>query len=211
MARYTGPVCRLCRRNGNKLFLKGERCYTPRCAIEKHRGAPGEQASMMMRRRITEYGTQLQEKQKARQIYGILERQFRNYIDKANRMSGVTGDRLLQLLERRLDNAVYRLGFGDSRAQARQVVLHGHITVNGRKASIPSYQIKAGDVIGWRERSKKTEYFKIVSESLGKRPVPAWMTVDPGEITGTVATLPEPSDIDTTINTRMIVEFYSRK
>lgn len=211
MARYTGPVCRLCRRNGNKLFLKGERCYTPRCAIEKHRGPPGEQASMMMRRRITEYGTQLQEKQKARQIYGVLERQFRNYIDKANRMSGVTGDRLLQLLERRLDNAVYRLGFGDSRAQARQVVLHGHITVNGRKASIPSYQIKAGDVIGWRERSKKTEYFKIVSESLGKRPVPAWMTVDTGEITGTVATLPEPTDIDTTINTRMIVEFYSRK
>ena len=210
MARYTGPVCRLCRRVGEKLFLKGERCLTPKCAIERRNNPPGEHGANR-RRRVSEHGLQLREKNRARAVYGVLERQFRNYIDKANRMSGVTGDRLLQLLERRLDNAVYRLGFGDSRAQARQVVLHGHITVNGRKASIPSYQIKAGDVIGWREQSKKTEYFKIVSESLGKRPVPAWMTVDPGEITGTISTLPEPSDIDTTINTRMIVEFYSRK
>ncbi|NQW15984.1 MAG: 30S ribosomal protein S4 [Chloroflexi bacterium] len=211
MARYTGPVCRQCRRNGNKLFLKGERCYTPRCAIEKHRGKPGQQASQMMRSRITEYGTQLQEKQKARQMYGVLERQFKNYIDRANRMSGVTGDRLLQLLERRLDNAVYRMGFADSRNQARQLVNHGHFTVNGRKASIPSFLIKQGDLVSWREQSRKTEIFKIVSESLGKRPTPTWLTVDTGEVTGSITTLPEPTEIDSAIDTRMIVEFYSRR
>ena len=211
MARYTGPVCRQCRRNGNKLFLKGERCYTPRCAIEKHRGPPGQQATQMIRRRITEYGTQLQEKQKARQIYGVLERQFKIYIERANRMSGVTGDRLLQILERRLDNTVYRMGFADSRNQARQLVNHGHFTVNGRKASIPSFQIKQGDVVSWREQSRKTEIFKIVSESLGKRPTPTWLSVDTGTVEGTITTLPEPTEIDSAIDTRMIVEFYSRR
>jgi small subunit ribosomal protein S4 len=165
----------------------------------------------MMRRRITEYGTQLQEKQKARQMYGVLERQFKNYIERANRMSGVTGDRLLQILERRLDNTVYRMGFADSRNQARQLVNHGHFTVNGRKASIPSFQIKQGDVVSWREQSRKTEIFKIVSDSLGKRPTPTWLSVDTGTVEGTVATLPEPTEIDSAIDTRMIVEFYSRR
>jgi small subunit ribosomal protein S4 len=165
----------------------------------------------MMRRRITEYGTQLAEKQKARQMYGVLERQFKNYIERANRMSGVTGDSLLQILERRLDNAVYRMGFADSRNQARQLVNHGHITVNGRKASIPSIQIKQGDVVAWREQSRKTEIFKIVSDSLGKRPTPTWLTVDGGTVAGTVTTLPEPTEIDSAIDTRMIVEFYSRR
>lgn len=211
MARYTGPVCRLCRRNGSKLFLKGDRCYTPRCAIEKRRNPPGEGMSRMMRRRISEYGQQLREKQKARQIYGVLERQFKIYVDRASRSTGVTGERLLQQLERRLDNVAYRLGFADSRAQARQLVLHFHLQVNGRRVNIPSYQVEAGDVIKWREQSKKNEYFKTVSESLGKRPTPGWLTVDRDEISGTVAALPEPSEVDTSIDTRLIVEFYSRK
>ncbi len=211
MARYTGPVCRLCRRNGSKLFLKGERCYTPRCAIEKRRNPPGEQMNRMMRRRVTEYGQQLQEKQKTRQIYGVLERQFRNYIEKATRAAGVTGDTLMQMLERRLDNVVYRLGFADSRAQARQLVNHSHFQVNGRRVNIPSYEVRTGDVIQWREQSKKNEYFKAMSESLGKRPVPGWLTVDRGEVSASVAALPEPADVDATIDTRLIVEFYSRK
>ena len=211
MARYTGPVCRLCRRNGSKLFLKGERCYTPRCAIEKRRGRPGEASTRMMRRRITEYGTQLQEKQKARQIYGVLERQFKTYIEKASRMSGVTGDRLLQLLERRLDNAVYRLGFADSRSQARQIVNHGLIDVNGRRVMTPSYMIKAGDIVTWRERARKTEFYKTISETVGTRTVPAWLSLDSGAMSGSVNMLPEPTDVDTAIDTRLIVEFYSRK
>lgn len=211
MARYTGPVCRLCRRNGSKLFLKGERCYTARCAIEKRRNPPGDQSGRQFRRRITEYGQQLQEKQKTRQIYGVLERQFRNYIEKATRSAGVTGETLLQMLERRLDNVVYRLGFADSRSQARQLVKHGHFQVNGKRANIPSFEVKAGDVIQWRAAKKNNTYFKEMSESLGKRPVPSWLTVDRTEISASISTLPEPSDIDTTIDTRLIVEFYSRK
>lgn len=211
MARYTGPVCRLCRRQGTKLFLKGERCYTPRCPIEKRRGQPGDRGARAMRRRVTEYGQQLNEKQKARQIYGLLERQFRNYVDRATRLSGVTGDRLIEILERRLDNAVFRLSFADSRTQARQLVAHGHIQVNGRRVSIPSFQVEHGDTITWRDQSRNNEYYKVLVESLGKRPVPSWLNLDRGQVQGTVVAAPEPTDVDTSIDTRLIVEYYSRR
>lgn len=211
MARYTGPVCRLCRHSGTKLFLKGERCYSPRCAIERRRGQPGSVTSRNTRRRVTEYGQQLNEKQKARQIYGVLERQFKTYIDKATRLSGVTGDRLLQLLEQRLDNVVFRLGFADSRSQARQIVSHGHITVNQRPVNISSFQVKPGDVVAWREQSTDTECYKTVAEQLGKRPVPGWLQLDRGKVAGTVSAAPEASDVDTSVDTRLIVEFYSRR
>lgn len=211
MARYTGPVCRLCRRQGTKLFLKGERCYTPRCPIEKRRGQPGDRGARAMRRRVTEYGQQLNEKQKARQIYGLLERQFRNYVDRATRLSGVTGDRLIEILERRLDNAVFRLSFADSRTQARQLVAHGHIQVNGRRVSIPSFQVEHGDTITWRDQSRNNEYYKVLVESLGKRPVPRWLNLDRGQVQGTVVAAPEPTDVDTSIDTRLIVEYYSRR
>ena len=165
MARYNGPACRLCRRVGEKLFLKGERCYTPRCAVDKRRAAPGEQAAnagFARRRRMSEHGTQLREKQKARYVYGTLERQFSNYMDAATRATGVTGDRLMQLLERRLDNVVYRLAFGDSRNQSRQLINHGHFQVNGRKVDIPSFMVKPGDVVSWREQSRSNNYFKTM-------------------------------------------------
>lgn len=214
MARYNGPVCRLCRRVGEKLFLKGERCYTPRCAVDKRRSPPGEQAAnagFQRRRRISEHGTQLREKQKARYVYGTLERQFSNYMKEASRSTGVTGERLMQLLERRLDNVVYRLAFGDSRSQARQLVNHGHFQVNGRRVDIPSYLVKPGDVISWREQSRSNEYFKTMKETLPKRTVPGWLQLNTENAIGTVAALPDPSEIDTKVDTRMIVEFYSRR
>ena len=208
MARYIGPKCKLSRRQGVDLFLKSRaRPIESKCQLEKPPGQHGEGRG----RRLSDYALQLREKQKLRFIYGVLERQFKNYIERANRMSGVTGDRLLQIPERRLDNTVYRMGFADSRNQARQLVNHGHFTVNGRKASIPSFQIKQGDVVSWREQSRKTEIFKIVSESLGKRPTPTWLSVDTGTVEGTITTLPEPTEIDSAIDTRMIVEFYSRR
>ena len=214
MARYNGPACRLCRRVGEKLFLKGERCYTPRCAVDKRRSPPGEQAAnagFQRRRRISEHGTQLREKQKARFVYGTLERQFSNYMKEATRASGVTGDRLMQLLERRLDNVVYRLSFGDSRNQSRQLVNHGHLEVNGRRVDIPSYMVKPGDVISWREQSRSNNYFKTMKETLPKRTVPGWLQLNSENATGTVAALPAPSEIDTKVDTRMIVEFYSKR
>jgi small subunit ribosomal protein S4 len=214
MARYNGPACRLCRRVGEKLFLKGERCYTPRCAVDKRRSPPGEQAAnagFQRRRRISEHGTQLREKQKARFVYGTLERQFSNYMKEATRASGVTGDRLMQLLERRLDNVVYRLSFGDSRNQSRQLVNHGHLEVNGRRVDIPSYMVKPGDVISWREQSRSNNYFKTMKETLPKRAVPGWLQLNAENATGTVAALPAPSEIDTKVDTRMIVEFYSKR
>jgi small subunit ribosomal protein S4 len=211
MGRYTGPVCRICRGQGMKLFLKGERCYTPRCAVERRKSPPGEQKMQARRRRVSEHGTQLREKKKARNIYGVLERQFKTYIDEATRAEGVTGMRLMQLLERRLDNVVYRLGFADSRNQARQWVSHGHLKVNGRTVNVPSYLVKPGDEISWREQSKSEDFFSVVSASLNKRPVPGWLSLDAGEVTGKVMALPEPSEIDTTVDTRLIVEFYSRR
>lgn len=212
MARYTGPVCRLCRRVGDKLFLKGERCLTPRCAVEKRKSPPGElSGGYMRRRRISEHGTQLREKQKARYIYGLMERQFANYLGEAGRGTGVTGDRLMQLLERRLDNVVYRLAFGESRSHARQLVKHGHFQVNGRRVNIPSFLVKAGDTVSWRESSQARDFFKTLKETLPKRSVPSWLQLDRAAATGTITALPEADDIDTRVDTRMIVEYYSRR
>jgi|TARA_B110000438_G_scaffold153628_1_gene147605 small subunit ribosomal protein S4 len=189
-------------------------CSKPsgKCAWERRKSAPGDKSTQQRRRRISEYGTQLREKQKARAIYGVLERQFRNYYKKASRLEGVTGDRLLQLLESRLDNVVYRLGFADSRPQSRQIVGHGHIQVNGKKVNIPSYQVQAGDRISWREQSRKTGLFEIVSNGMGANSViPSWLNVDSDKAVGEVVTLPKSSDVELSIDTRQIVEFYSRK
>jgi len=209
VARYTGPVCRLCRRTGEKLFLKGERCLTPKCAIEKRSNPPGQHGASR-RRRVSEHGTQLKEKARARSIYGVLERQFYKYYEEATQKSGVTGEHLLQFLERRLDNVVYRLGFGESRAQARQAVRHRHITVNGRRVDVPSFRVKAGDVIGWTERARNTELYKIIVADLRRKPLPSWLSLDAEAITGKVEALPQPSDMDVKVDDRMIVEFYAR-
>jgi small subunit ribosomal protein S4 len=208
MARYTGPVCRQCRRAGDKLFLKGERCFTPKCGVEKRRKPPGAQPTR--RRRVSEWGTQLREKQKARQTYGVLERQFRNYFGMARKTPGVTGSNLLQLLERRLDNVAYRVGFADSRAQARQRVVHGHFTVNGRKVNIPSYRVKTGEVVAWKPASKTKEFAEIVASSVGQRILPNWIEVDKTAMQATILRNPEAEDIDSRVDLRMIVEFYSR-
>ena len=208
MARYTDAVCRLCRRAGVKLFLKGERCYTPRCAVEKRRKPPGMQP--MRRRRTTDWGTQLRAKQKARQIYGVLEKQFRKYFSEAQRRPGMTGLYLLQILEERLDNVTYRLNFADSRNQARQLVSHGHIMVNGRKVNIPSFRVKVDDVILWKESSKETGIFAQMAEDIPRRPLPNWLNLDVENMAGRVLSLPEPSEIDTGIDVRLVVEHYSR-
>ena len=208
MARYTDAVCRLCRRAGVKLFLKGERCYTPRCAVEKRRKPPGSQP--MRRRRTSDWGTQLREKQKARQIYGVLEKQFRKYFSEAQRRPGMTGLYLLQILEERLDNVTYRLNFADSRSQARQLVSHGHIMVNGRKVDIPSFRVKVDDVILWKESSKETGIYAQMSQDIPRRPLPNWLNLDAEQMAGRVLSLPEPSEIDTGIDVRLVVEHYSR-
>jgi small subunit ribosomal protein S4 len=193
---------------GEKLFLKGERCFTPRCAIERRRSAPGDQSGR--RRRLSDHGIQLREKQKARYSYGVMESQFRRYMEQAFKGSGVTGQYLLQLLERRLDNVVYRLGFAESRRQSRQLVLHGHFTVNGRKVNIPSYTVQVGDVIAWKESNKQKDFFKELTDEIPKRPVPQWLALDVGAMTGRAASLPTDEDLETLIDTRLIVEFYSR-
>ncbi len=208
MARYTDAVCRLCRRAGVKLFLKGERCYTPRCAVEKRRKPPGSQP--MRRRRTSDWGTQLREKQKARQIYGVLEKQFRKYFDEAQRSPGMTGLHLLQFLEGRLDNVAYRLNFADSRSQARQLVRHGHIVVNDRKVDIPSYRVKVDDVVVWKESSKETGIYAQMAEDIPRRPLPTWLSLDPERMAGRVMAAPEPSEMDTGIDVRLVVEHYSR-
>ena len=208
MARYTDAVCRLCRRAGVKLFLKGERCYTPRCAVEKRRKPPGSQP--MRRRRTSDWGTQLREKQKARQIYGVLEKQFRKYFDEAQRRPGMTGQYLLQILEERLDNVAYRLNFADSRNQARQLVRHGHIMVNGRKVDIPSFRVKVDDVIVWKESSRETGIYLQMAEDIPRRPLPNWLNLDTEKMAGLVLSLPEPTEIDTGIDVRLVVEHYSR-
>ena len=208
MARYTGPVCRLCRRAGEKLFLKGERCYMPKCAVERRRKAPGE--TTPRRRRVSDWAVQLREKQKARLSYGVLERQFRNYFRLARLHSGPTGGNLLQLLERRLDNIVYRVGFADSRQQARQRVRHGHFTVDGRRMDIPSYRLRPNEVVGWRESTTKGELFRVVARTAGQRPVPEWLELNRTLMEVTVLRVPEERDIDTTVDTRLVVEHYSR-
>ena len=208
MARYTGPVCRLCRREGEKLFLKGDRCHTPKCAIER-RGGPGGGRGFS-RRRPTEYAVQLREKQKARRLYGVLERQFRRHFKRASRVTGATGERLLQELELRIDNVVYRMGFAISRAQARQLVNHGHFLLNGRKHTIPSARLRAGDKVEVREKSRSLTAIVSALDRADAMGRPEWIQVQPEEFSGTVATLPDRDHIDATVNEQLVVEFYSR-
>ncbi|MEG6523395.1 30S ribosomal protein S4 [Desulfotomaculum sp. 1211_IL3151] len=208
MARYTGPHCRLCRREGLKLYLKGDRCYTGKCAIDRRSYAPGQHGQG--RKKVSEYGIQLRAKQKARRIYGVLEKPFRNYFEHAERQPGVTGENLLRLLERRLDNVVYRLGLGASRVEARQLVLHGHFTVNGKKVNIPSFQVRVGDEIAVREKSKASPRIKELMERSADRTPPAWMEYDSQEAKGRVIALPSRDQIDAPVEEHLIVELYSR-
>lgn len=211
MARYIGPVCRLCRREGEKLYLKGDRCFTPKCAIERRNVPPGQHGqSRAFRRKQSDYALQLREKQKARRIYGVLERQFRRYYADAARRSGVTGAVLLQYLESRLDNVVFRMGFATSRKQARQLVEHGHFAVNGRKVSVPSFLVKAGDSVSVLEGSRSSPYFAAVSKELQSRGVPDWLSLDGRNLSGTVLGLPTRQQIDTPVKEQLIVEYYSR-
>jgi len=208
MARYTGPVCRLCRRSGGKLLLRGSRCFTPKCSVDKRPKPPGQQVGR--RRKLSDRGLQLREKQKARYTYEILERQFRKIFAHAERQAGITGENLLVLLERRLDNVVYRLGFADSRSQARQLVRHGHIMLNGRKTDIPSCLVKEGDTISWRAESTKTEYYKQLVQSIEAKSVLSWLSLDKQTLVGQVLSLPTPDDIEATFDGKAIVEYYSR-
>lgn len=208
MARYTDAVCRLCRREGLKLFLKGARCYTKKCAFERHPSPPGQHG--VRRRKVSDYGTQLREKQKIRRVYSVLERQFKTYFDKAELRPGVTGENLLRLLETRLDNVVFRMGFASSRAQARQMVTHGHFAVNGRTATIPSMQVRPGDRVEVRESRRSREPFKLARESLRSASVPDWLSVDAAELRGTVVAPPRRDQMPAELNEQLVVEFYSR-
>lgn len=208
MARYTGPSCRLCRREGIKLYLKGERCYTEKCAIDRRNYAPGQHGKS--RKKISEYGLQLREKQKAKRIYGVLERQFRRYFKIADRKKGVTGENLLRILETRLDNVVYRIGFASSRDEARQLINHGHFTVNGRKVDIASYHVRAGETIAVKEDSKKLDKFKELAEFAAEKTAPAWLEVNPEAMEAHVVALPSREDIDIPIQEHLIVELYSK-
>jgi small subunit ribosomal protein S4 len=210
MARYTGPVCRLCRRSGEKLLLKGSRCLTPKCSVDKRPKAPGLAGGSRRRRRFSDRALQLREKQKARYTYGTLERQFKKTFREAERQTGITGENLLVLLERRLDNVIYRLGFADSRPQARQLVRHGHIIVNGRKANIPSSLVKEGDTITWREGSQRTEYFKQLAGVIESKTVLNWLTLDRTTLTGQVLALPTPDQVDARFDGKAVIEYYSR-
>ena len=208
MARFIGPVCRLCRRSGDKLMLKGDRCFGPKCAVDKRNKPPGPHA--VTRRRMSDRGVQLREKQKAKYVYGLFERQFKRFFSEADRQVGITGNNLVVLLERRLDNVVYKLGFADSRAQARQVVLHGHILVNDHKLNVASALVKQGDTIKWREGSKKTEYFKIVLESIKAKNVPAWLSLDRQNLVGQVIGMPSSDVVEAKFEPTSVVEWYSR-
>ncbi len=208
MARYTDASCRLCRREGLKLYLKGERCYTDKCAIARRQYAPGQHGQR--RKKQSEYGLQLREKQKAKRIYGVLEKQFAKYFEMAERRKGKTGDNLLEILESRLDNVAYRLGFAASRKEARQLVLHGHFTVNGKKVNIPSYLVSVGDEIAVKEESKQSEKFKEIMEATASRISPKWLEVDSENLVGKVVALPTKEDIDIPIEDHLIVELYSK-
>jgi small subunit ribosomal protein S4 len=209
MARYTGAVCRLCRREGTKLFLKGTKCLSDRCPIEKRNFPPGMHGKDR-KAKIVGYGLQLHEKQKAKRMYFTLEGQFREYYEKANRATGVTGELLIQQLERRLDNVAFRLGFAISRRQARQVVRHGHVTVNGRKVNIPSYQVQVGDDIAIRESAKKLLIVEQGAQYAAQNPVPAWLEVSFENLSGRVLSLPKRKDVNLPINEQLIVELYSK-
>ncbi len=208
MARSTGPVCRLCRREGNKLFLKGERCYTDKCAFERRGYPPGQHGHF--RGKYSDYGTQLREKQKVKRIYGILEQQFEIYFRKAERQKGITGEHLLSLLERRLDNVVFRMGFANSRAEARQLVRHRHILVNGRIVDIPSYSTRANDKIEVREKSKKLVRVQDAIQSVDRRGIPKWIEVDKEQCVGWIRALPTREDVSRDIDEDLIVAFYTK-
>ncbi len=210
MARYTDAVCRQCRRIGEKLFLKGDRCYTPRCSVERRRRPPGD--SIPRRRRASDWALQLREKQKARFTYGVLEKQFRKYFEMARDNPGVTGDTLLQLLETRLDNVVFRFAWAESRQHARQLVNHSHFTVNGRRMNIPSYLVQPGDVVAWKHGGNGSvpEFIQTLTSGPPKRSVPIWLRQDTNRLGGEMVALPDPTEIDTGIDVRLVVEFYSK-
>ncbi len=208
MARYTGAVCKLCRREGQKLFLKGERCYSEKCSIVRRAYAPGQHGQA--RKKVSEFGIQLRAKQKAKRYYGVLESQFAKYFDMAERKAGVTGENLLSILERRLDNGVYRLGFANSRAEARQLVVHRHFTVNGVRVNIPSFLLKVGDVISIHEKSRESDKIKSILEITESRTVPTWMELDRTKLEATVSRIPNRDDIDLEIEEHLIVELYSK-
>ena len=208
MARYTDASCRLCRREGTKLFLKGSRCYTGKCAFERRASAPGQHGQS--RKKVSEYGVQLREKQKVKRYYGVLEKQFRNYFELASKKSGVTGEYLLMLLERRLDNVVYRMGLGASRAEARQLVRHGHFTVNGKRVDIPSYSVSEGDVVALCGKSRSIKCLETILDATNGRLVPAWIDFDSDKIAATITALPQRTDIDFDIKEHLIVELYSK-
>lgn len=213
MARYTGPVCKLCRREGEKLYLKGARCLSPKCSFERRSYPPGQHGkdAQFRRGRASDYSLQLREKQKARRVYGIMERQFRRYFRDALRRPGLTGSNLLSILESRLDNAVYRLGWADSRSHARQLVQHGHIAVNGRRTNVPSYVVRPGDEITVRSNSLKRTYFKEIRAYMEQRPpAPEWLSLDMTTMKGVVQREPERRDVDIPLNEQLIVEYYSR-
>lgn len=208
MARYTGAVCRLCRREGQKLFLKGERCYTDKCAIGRRAYAPGQHGQS--RKKLSEYGIQLREKQKARRYYGVLESQFEKYFEMATKKKGITGENLLQILESRLDNTIYRLGFATSRPEARQLVRHGHFTINGQKVNIPSYLLKEGDVIAVKEKSRGSEKIKSVLEITDGKVIPKWLDLNRDTLEAKVVNLATREDIDLPLQEHLIVELYSK-
>lgn len=207
MARYTGPSCRLCRREGQKLFLKGERCYSDKCAMNRRAKAPGQHGEGR-RNKPSNYGIQLREKQKVKRYYGLLENQFKRYFDKAEKQSGITGENFLRILETRLDNTVFRMGMAASRKEARQLVTHGHFTINGKKATIPSIMVKIGDTIVVKEKSKTSPKFKQIAEKSVS--VPSWLSVDPEKMEGKVVAMPAREDIDIPVEEHLIVELYSR-
>ncbi len=208
MARYTEAVCRLCRREGTKLFLKGSRCYSKRCAVERRPSPPGQHG--IRRRKVSEYGVHLREKQKFRRTYAVLERQFKGYFEVARSRPGVTGENLLRLLEMRLDNVVFRMGFATSRAQARQLVGHGHFAVNGRATNIPSFQVKVGDRIDVRESHRSLEPFKMAKVNIGAAVRPEWVSVDADKLTGTVLSAPRRDQMPAELNEQLVIEYYSR-
>lgn len=212
MARYTGPVCKLCRREGEKLFLKGQKCFTPKCPVERRNYPPGEHGreAMYRRRRVSDFQKQLREKQKMRRIYGVMERQFRRYYEQALKKRGMTGEALLQQLESRLDNVVFRLGYAENRRHARQLVTHGHFDVNGRRSDVPSTIVRPGDEVSVREGSRTRTYFKELPPLAESRSVPAWLDRDLDGLSGRMLHQPERDDIDAALNEQLVVEFYSR-
>ena len=210
MARYTEAVCKLCRREGEKLFLKGDKCYSKKCPVTIRAYAPGQHGQSQGRKKTSEYGLQLRTKQRARRFYGVLESQFRHYYEMAERKKGVTGENLLRLLESRLDNVIYRLGWANSRAQARQMVVHGHCTINGKKVDIPSYLTRVGETVSLKQKSRDNDKIRAVIEANASRPVVKWLDRDSEKVEGKIIAIPERADIDVPVEEHLIVEFYSK-